>query len=269
MEAYGGFASVYDQFMDNVPYDEWCEEICAILKEHGICDGTVLDLGCGTGAMTRRLAARGYDMIGVDLSADMLAQARAFEEEPSQFSLQLSQSSQSLQSSQSSQSSQILYLQQDMCELELFGTVRAVVCLCDSLNYLLEEEELFSTFQRVRQYLDRDGIFVFDVNTVYKYRDVIGETVICENREEECFTWENFYDEETAINEYVLNIFKKTASGLYERFEEVHYQRAYLQEQIEALLESAHLSVLAVFDETLKQAPTATCERMYFVVQNS
>ena len=116
MEAYTEFAQVYDRFMDNVPYEAWCEGISKILTEHGISEGLVLDLGCGTGTMTRLLRQKGYDMIGVDASAEMLEIARNHPDEG------------------------ILYLQQDMREFELYGTVAAVVCVCDSLNYLLEEE---------------------------------------------------------------------------------------------------------------------------------
>ena len=136
MEAYTGFAQVYDDFMDNVPYEEWCGYVCGILEEYGIRDGLVLDLGCGTGRMTRLLRRRGYDMIGVDLSGEMLEIAREAEGEDTS----------------------ILYLQQDMREFELYGTVRAVVCLCDSLNYILDPDELRRVFALVNNYLDPGGI---------------------------------------------------------------------------------------------------------------
>ena len=150
MEAYTEFAQVYDRFMDNVPYEAWCEGISKILTEHGISEGLVLDLGCGTGTMTRLLRQKGYDMIGVDASAEMLEIARNHPDEG------------------------ILYLQQDMREFELYGTVAAVVCVCDSLNYLLEEEDLAEVFSLVHNYLDQNGVFIIDMNTIHKYRDLIG-----------------------------------------------------------------------------------------------
>ena len=122
MKEYTGFAAVYDMFMDNVPYDKWAKYLQKLLKENGAKDGIVCELGCGTGKMTRRLRDMGYDMIGVDISQDMLRIAMEHEAALAK--------------------SDILYLNQDMREFELFGTVGAVVCICDSLNYLTEEEDI-------------------------------------------------------------------------------------------------------------------------------
>ena len=195
MDAYTTFAQVYDLFMDNVPYEEWSEYLLSVLKEYGIHSGVICDLGCGTGKMTRLLAKAGYEMIGVDLSEDMLAIASEQNEEG------------------------ILYLCQDMCELELYGTAKAMVSVCDSINYLLEEDEIIWTLQSVNQYLEPGGIFIFDFNTVYKYETVLGDTTICENREEGSFIWENYYDKEEQINEYDLTLFirgRKAGTALSE-----------------------------------------------------
>lgn len=243
MEAYTGFAEVYDDFMDNVPYEAWCEYLCRILHEHGITEGLVLDLGCGTGQMTRLMKQRGYDMIGVDLSGEMLEIARTHEDEG------------------------ILYLQQDMREFELYGTVAAVICVCDSLNYLLEKEELLQVFSLVNNYLDPQGIFIFDLNTMYKYREILGETTICENRETECFLWENYFDDESCINEYALNIFVQRENGLYERYEEYHYQKAYEIPEVARLVEQSGLKMLNIYGEGGFEAPAEDCERVYFVAQ--
>ena len=163
MEAYTGFAQVYDTFMDNVPYEEWGEYLHGLLLEYGVEDGLVLDLGCGTGTMTEILASKGYDMTGVDFSEEMLDIAMQ---------------------KRTKRGHDILYLMQDMREFELYGTVRAVVSICDCMNYILEEEDLLEVFRLVNNYLDPGGIFVFDMNTPYKYREVIGNTTIAENREE-------------------------------------------------------------------------------------
>ena len=243
MDAYTGFAQVYDSFMDNVPYEAWSERIVQILHSYGIEDGLVLDLCCGTGVLTRLLEQAGYDMIGVDLSLDMLEEARSHED------------------------TGILYLLQDMREFELYGTVRAVVCTCDSLNYLLEEEELLHVFSLVNNYLDPEGIFIFDVNTVYKFREILADSVICDNRETECFTWENTYDAETRINEYAMNFFVQTESGLYERFEEYHYQKAYERERIEELLAASGLQLLAVYGADGAALPEETSDRLWFVAR--
>ena len=247
MEAYTGFAQVYDAFMDNVPYEAWCDYICGILKENGIEDGLVLDLGCGTGKMTRLLRQRGYDMIGVDLSGEMLEVAREAEKDDIS----------------------ILYLQQDMREFELYGTVRAVICVCDSLNYILEPEELRRVFSLVNNYLDPGGIFICDMNTLYKYRQILGDSVICETRKEECFIWENYFDEESRINEYAMTFFVQRENGLYERIEEFHYQKAYETDQIKELIRASGLELLAVYGENTREEPGPDCERVCFVARES
>lgn len=244
MEAYSGFAQVYDLFMDNVPYDDWCRYLTGLLKDWGVEDGLVLDLGCGTGAMTERLAAAGYDMIGVDNSEEMLEIAME---------------------KRAASGRDILYLLQDMREFELYGTVRAVVSVCDSMNYILDLEDLTQVFRLVNNYLDPGGIFVFDLNTEYKYRQMRDET-IAENREDGSFIWDNYYDEEERLNEYELAVFVKEGDqGLYRKYEETHYQRAYSLEEIRAAGERAGMEFLAAYDAFTREAPKADSERIYLV----
>ena len=245
MEAYTDFASVYDKFMDETPYEQWCQNVRQALGEYEIKDGLVLELGCGTGSMTELLAANGYDMIGVDYSQDMLNIAIAKREQSGH---------------------DILYLNQDMREFELYGTVRAVVSVCDSLNYLLEEEEIVTCFQLVNNYLDPKGIFFFDFNTRYKYETVIGDTVIAENREDCSFIWENFYDEEERINEYDLTIFvreeHKSGEELFRKFEETHFQRGYELCVMKRFLEEAGMEFVRAYDADTLEEVTDTSERI-------
>lgn len=242
MEVYTEFAAVYDLFMEDTPYQEWKERIVELLKEHGIHDGLVAELGCGTGTMTELLGQAGYDMIGVDASFDMLDIAVKKRE---------------------SSGLDILYLCQDMRELELYGTVRAVICICDSLNYLLEREDLIETFRLVNNYLDPEGLFLFDFNTVHKYRDVIGNRTIAENREEGSFIWENEYDEESGLNEYALTLFiRDQESGFYRKAEEEHLQRGYELEEIKDCLREAGLVFLAAYDTDTNEAVTKESQRI-------
>lgn len=244
MEAYTGFAKVYDLFMDNIPYEEWCEYLVGILREYGIEDGLVLDLGCGTGRLTRLLADRGYDMIGADLSGDMLDLAM-----------------------EENREGKILYLQQDMREFELYGTVRAIVSICDSMNYLMEYEDLVQVLRLADNYLDPGGIFIFDMNTVYKYREILGEQTIAENRPEGSFIWDNYFDEEEKINEYDLTLFVREEDGRYQKFEETHFQKAYDIESVKEAVKEAGLKLVGVYDAWTRNEPETECERVCFVVQ--
>lgn len=283
MEAYTDFAEVYDELMDDTPYEEWCAFLMEIFRRYGVDDvskrqenagtdtnvtnkkienpsdadgesaeenlrqerNTILDLGCGTGTLTELLARGGYDMIGVDNAEEMLRIAM----EKREWS-----------------GLDILYLLQDMRELELYGTVGTVVSVCDSLNYLLEEEDIVRTFERVNNYLYPQGIFIFDFNTVYKYAVVIGDATIAENREDCSFIWENYYHEEQEINEYDLTVF--VAEGtLFRRFQEVHYQRGYCLEQIKALLTRAGLEFLEALDADTHGRVTKESERIYVVAR--
>lgn len=247
MESYTSFAKVYDTFMDNVPYEEWCVYLHELLKEYNVENGIVLDLGCGTGSITERLAMQGYDMIGVDYSSEMLDIAM---QKPSK------------------EEYGILYLLQDMREFELYGTVNAVVSLCDSMNYITEEEELLKVFQLVNNYLDPGGIFIFDLNTIFKYRELLGEQTIAESREDCSFIWENYYDEDEMINEYELTLFvQEIDSELYKKYQEYHYQRAYKLERIRVLLEEAGLEFVTMYEPMTKEAPKDDSERVYFIAR--
>ena len=194
MEAYSGFAKVYDLFMDNIPYEEWTEYVKELLAEEGVKDGILLDLGCGTGSVTELLAKSGFDMIGIDNSEEMLEIAM---EKRAESGLD------------------ILYLLQDMREFELYGTVKGVVSICDSMNYILDDEDLLDVFKLVHNYLDNDGIFIFDMNTMYKYENILADNTFAEDREESSFIWENFYDEEEEINQYDLSLFVQEEDGVF------------------------------------------------------
>lgn len=243
--AYHGFAEVYDLFMDNVPYEEWSAAVVKILKQYHITDGLVLDLGCGTGKMTRLLQQAGYDMIGADASEEMLGIAKE----------------------QEGDNSSILYLHQDMRELELYGTVKAVISICDTMNYILEEEELLHVFSLVNNYLDPGGIFLFDLNTLYKYREILGEQTICENREDGSFIWENFYDDKTQINEYDLTLFIREEDDRYCKYEETHFQRGYELQKIKELIELSGLEWIGCYEAFLAKAPDKQSERVYIIAK--
>jgi ubiquinone/menaquinone biosynthesis C-methylase UbiE len=247
VEAYTSFAAVYDTFMDNIPYEEWEKYLKSLLYEYGVREGLVLELGCGTGNMTEILAQSGYDMIGVDNAEEMLEIAI---EKRMKSGLD------------------ILYLQQDMREFELYGTVKAIVSVCDSVNYILEEEELEEVFRLVNNYLDPGGVFIFDFNTVYKYREILGDQTIAENREECSFIWDNYYYEEERINEYELSLFiREGDSELYRKYQETHFQKAYDLETMKRLITQSGLEYITAYDAFTKEAPTRVSERIYVIAR--
>lgn len=246
MEAYTGFAEVYDLFMDNIPYEDWCAYVTGLLEEYGIRDGLVLDLGCGTGSLTELLAERGYDMIGVDSSEDMLQIAMEKREESGK---------------------DILYLRQDMREFELYGTVGAVISICDCMNYILEYEDLVRVFRLVNNYLDPAGIFIFDLNTVYKYESILGDSTIAEDREDSSFIWENYYDRESGINEYGLSLFIRQDGDIYRKYRENHYQRAYSLEEVKKAMTEAGLEFMASYDAFTREPVKDNSERIYVIAR--
>jgi len=240
---YGSFAYYYDRFMDNIPYDKWTAYLQGLLKEQGVKDGLVLELGCGTGKVTRRLKACGYDMIGLDISEEMLEMA------------------------QNRENDGILYLHQDMREFELYGTVAAVVSVCDTMNYITEPEDLIEVFRLVNNYLDPGGCFIFDLKTRHYYRTVLAENVFAENREDCSLIWENYYDEENSLNEYDLTIYAETSDGLYQRFEETHCQRAWGLEEIKNIINEAGMEFVTAYDAFTKNPVTEDSERIYVIAR--
>lgn len=259
MEIYQNFASVYDEFMDNTPYEAWAERLDALIRKYGLSKperdaqglleserNLVVDLGCGTGTLTELMYQKGYDMIGVDVSDAMLNRALEKKERTG---------------------SEILYLQQDMRELELYSTAGTIFCVCDSLNYILEEKELEEVFSRVKNYLYPEGIFIFDFNTEYKYREIIGNTTIAENREDCSFIWENYYDPEAQINEYDLTVFVREEEEKFRRFTETHFQRGYSVEWIAALVIRSGMQLVEITDADTGQDVTDKSERIYIVAR--
>ncbi len=238
---YEGFAHLYDCLQYDVPYEEYADYYEEVLKRFGGTKGLCLDLGCGTGNMTRILAARGFDMIGADASVDMLDEARA-------------------------KGGDILYLNQDMRELELYGTVATVVSSLDCINYVTEYSDLVKVFKLVNNYLDPKGIFIFDINSEYKLKYILGGNDYISDGEEIFYSWQNSFDEKERICTFYLTFFEKQGD-MYKRYDEVHFERAYSVEEIKSALQEAGLKLLGAFDNLSFEEPDKESERIFFVAQ--
>ena len=246
MDAYTSFAQVYDLFMDDVDYDGWVKYIEEIWKKFNVNPELICELGCGTGNITLRLAEKGYDIIGVDLSADMLSEARKKAAE---------------------KGLDVLFLLQDMREFELYGTVNSILCLCDSLNYITEDEDIQEVFDLVNNYLHPGGVFIFDLNTEYKFREIYGQNTFSEVDDDAVYIWENYYDEEEKINEYYLNFFVKNSGGTYDRTQEEHYERAYSLDEIKRFIEKSGMKFEAAYDAFTFEPAREDSERIYVVAR--
>lgn len=247
MEAYTGFAYVYDEYMDNIPYEEWCEYLVGLLQEHGIVkEMTIADLGCGTGTVTQILTEAGYDCVGIDNSSDMLtiATEKMYENE-----------------------CQIIYSLQDMREFELPYETDAMVSIADSMNYITSKEDIIKVFKCVREGLKQNGIFIFDLKTIHFFKDILADNTYAENRDVSAFIWDNFYDEETRNNEYDLAVFIQNENGSFDRFEENHFQHGFTQEEVLSAAETAGLKMEAVYDAFTKEPPKEDSERLYYILR--
>ncbi|MFV0519203.1 MAG: class I SAM-dependent DNA methyltransferase [Lachnospirales bacterium] len=245
MNIYNNFAKVYDSFMVDTPYDDWISFLEKIWKNYNLNPKLILDLGCGTGTLTQKLAKK-YDMIGIDLSEEMLTFARDKNDK---------------------EKTKVLYLQQDMCEFELYGTVDSIYCLCDGINYLTEKEDVIETFKLCNNYLNPKGLLIFDLNTEYKFKNVYGNNVFADNTEVGSYIWINEYDEDEKINVYDVNFFVLDENtSMYEKFDEYHEEKAYSLDEIKEMLALANLDFVKACDINFNDI-TETTERMYIIAQ--
>lgn len=243
MIMYNRFAYLYDDLMNDVDYEKWVDYYFKIFRRYGLDPKLGLDLGCGTGNLTTVFADRGIDMTGVDSSADMLSVA-----------------------GRKNTGESILYLNQNMTEFELYGTVDFIVSGLDCINYITDKRDLMKVFRLANNYLEPGGLFIFDINTQHKLENVLGNNVfILES--ESCFcSWQNEYDRRRKICDFYLTFFCKEGKH-YSRFDEVHSERAYSIDEITLMLEKAGMKLLRVYDDRSFDSPKYDSERVFFVAQ--
>lgn len=244
--AYEFLAGCYDTFTADVDYARWADYLEKHFARSAIPVHTVLDLACGTGSLTCELARRGYEMIGVDLSQEMLAQAAekcrgVGEIEP-------------------------IFLHQAMERLDLYGTIDACVCCLDSVNYVTRPKALARAFQRVHTFLMPGGVFVFDINTPEKLRGLDGQMFLDENEDAYC-VWRADYSPRRRVCTYGMDIFQREEGDLWQRWEEIHEEYAYEPAELEEFLRQAGFSHIKQYGELKLRAPKAGEQRIFFAAR--
>ncbi|PYG88175.1 methyltransferase family protein [Ruminiclostridium sufflavum DSM 19573] len=242
-EIYNNFAYVYDKLTHDIDYKKWADYVESIIEKHKAEASMILELGCGTGSFGIEMARRGHEMICLDLSTEMLdcASEKAKKE-----------------------GLDILFLNQDMCNFELYGTVDVIVCLLDSFNYLTRASQVQKLFRLVHNYLNPNGLFIFDVNTQYKFEKVISDNLFYEIGEEVTYLWENRYNHKTKIARFDLTFFVKQ-NKFYERFDEMHFERAYSNDEIIKFIDASRLELVSVYNELRLKKPTEKSNRNFYI----
>lgn len=245
--SYGVFSEFYDALTANVSYDTVSQVLSSLLTRYGKSRGLLLDLACGTGSVSVRLAKKGYEVIGVDLSPEMLSEA---------------------QNKAYSAGQNILFLCQDMTALDLYGTVDAAVCTLDGLCHLPNEESVFAALQKVSLFMNPGGVFLFDVNSVYKHRAVLGNNTFVYDTDDVYCVWQNTLLSDGVTVQMDLDFFEPVSDkGDYVRQSERFTERAYPRETLEAMLKKAGFTVLDVFDGYSGKPAHDTSERLLFAVR--
>jgi len=243
MDIYSGFAYAYDFLMKDVDYDKWVELIEEFIFEYAKGKKTVLELACGTGNLTERLFVKGYDIIGTDISEDMLmiAQEKAY-----------------------NNNHMIKFLNQDMRNISFKKKVDIVISFCDGLNYIVNLDELENVFKGVHNILNDNGLFIFDISSKFKLENIISNNTFAESYENIAYIWENFYNKESNILNFDLTIFIKNDEGTFERYFENHIQRAYGVEELKKIALKIGFDLLEVRDSSGKEL-SETSDRIVFV----
>ena len=247
MSSYDILAGCYDQFTYDVHYAAWADYLEKHFKKRGLPGKTVLDLACGTGSLTLELANRGYEMIGVDLSPEMLSEAA--------------------EKNQKADGIQPIFLCQPMEKLDLYGTIDACVCCLDSVNYVTAPKKLQKAFERVHLFMMPGGLFIFDINTVEKLESLDGQVFLDETEDAYC-VWRAEYSKRSRTCSYFMDIFRlDQETGQWDRGEELHRERAYTVPELTGFLENAGFRDIKVYGDLKMSAPKPGEQRVFFVAR--
>ena len=238
--SYSSFARYYDCLTHNVDYAGRADYFCTLLKKLNHDAGITLDLACGTGSLTVELAKRGLDVYGVDGSMSMLSVAHQ---------------------KAADEGLDILFLCQQMQSIDLYGTVDTIVCALDSINHITSENDVLKTFERVSLFLNPGGLFVFDMNSIYKHKYVLANNIFIYDTDEVYCVWQNRFEEKNNRVGISLDFFGREGNAYY-RSSEHFYERAYSTKLIGSMLAKAGLEIVGLFDDLSFDVPKENTERM-------
>lgn len=245
MDQYRDFAFIYDELMNEVDYNGWVKYIEDIIKNENAKVQNILELACGTGNLTIPLTKKNYDIAGIDISEEMLSVAREKAEK---------------------EGVELVLLQQDIAQLDFDITnLDCVLCACDGFNYITYDDDLENVFTKTYELLKEDGIFIFDISSFYKLSTILGNNMYGENRDDIAYMWQNYFDDEENLVEMELAFFIKDENEKFERFEEVHQQRAYTEDEILDMLKSSGFKNIKVYGDFTFEAPKQDSQRIFFV----
>lgn len=246
MAGYKDFSFFYDELMQNADYEKRFDYLLSLLAENGIGEGILLDMACGTGTLSLMFSKKGFEVVGVDASEEMLSVAEEKKLE---------------------KNSDALFLCQKMEELDLFGTIDAAVCTLDSLNHVTDEKVLREIFRRVALFMNDGGIFLFDVNTLFKHRSVLGDNTFILETENVFCSWQNTLCEDGESTLVELDIFEEDSEeeGVYVRTHEEFFERGYELSFLQKTLEEFRFEVLGIFDDLTKEPVRKNSERAVFL----
>lgn len=242
MDKYVDFANLYDRLMDDFDYEKWYQYIEDIFKKYRR-PKNILEMACGTGNLSYHLVKAGYDFTGFDLSEEMLSIA---------YNKLIGYEN-------------IKLLQQDMRDFNINQKFDAIIAICDSINYITDSNDLLKTFKNVYKHLDEGGLFIFDINSYYKLKNIIGNNIFTEDRDDVFYIWQNYYDESKDICEFYLTFFESKDGDYYKRIDEVHMEKAYKTEEIKDLLSKAGFKNIDFYHEFTFGSVNEKSERINIV----
>lgn len=247
--SYEKFAYLYDELMKDVPYDKWVELVLKKARKYNVSGRQLLDIGCGTGELAIRFSEEGMNVTGIDLSEDMLTVAQAKAED---------------------KGLKMRFYQQNMADLQGLGEYDIIGIFCDSINYLQSETDVLATFQHVNEHLSNQGLFIFDVHSVYKMLEIFKDQTFAVNDEEISYIWHCFEGEDPYSIEHDLSFFVlESETDLYHRYDELHFQRTYPIEVYKSWLQDTGFELLEIIGDFEITPPNAESERIFFICRKS